>query len=183
MSAILSYTDEQLFVLLHDNNKEAFNSLFSRYRKRLFLEAYSKLQDEDEANDIVQEIFIWLWDKRKTIETPQCVKAYLIKVVRNKCIDQIRKNTSTRGKKQQYTWLADRHTTNTPIENKELGLQLDLAINSISPASRLAFEQLYLHKKSLKEIAEEMNINVQSVKNHIHRALKNLRQNLKHSLS
>lgn len=183
MLVLEGYNDEQLFLLLQSGAKEAFNVVFNRYRKRLLIEAYTRLHDEDEANDIVQEVFSWLWERKNTMEAPQCLKAYLLRVTRNKCVDQIRRNSSARGKKQQYTWLVDTHTTITTIENKELGRQLEIAINNISPASRLAFEQLYLHKKSLKEIAEQMDINVQSVKNHIHRALKNLRENLKHSLS
>ncbi|SFO26430.1 RNA polymerase sigma-70 factor, ECF subfamily [Chitinophaga sp. YR627] len=183
MHALDGYSDEHLFTLLQDDNEIAFNTIFGRYSRRLYMEAYSKLQDEDEGNDIVQEVFCWLWDKRRVLDTPQCLKAYLIQVVRNKCVDLIRKKTSTRGKKQQYIWLADTYTTTSPIETKELGRQLAIAIDSITPASRLAFEQLYLHKKSLKEIADQMEINVQSVKNHIHRALKVLRENLKHSLS
>lgn len=183
MFALEGYNDEQLFLLLQSGSKEAFKVIFDRYRKRLLIEAYSRLQDTEESHDIVQEVFSWLWEKKNILESPQCLKAYLLRVVRNKCVDQIRRNSSTRDKKQQYTWLADTHTTTIAIENKELGRQLDMAISSIPPASRLAFEQLYLHKKSLKEIAEQMDINVQSVKNHIHRALKNLRENLKHSLS
>jgi RNA polymerase sigma-70 factor (ECF subfamily) len=183
MHALDGYNDEQLFRLVQDGNEAAFNTIFNRYRRRLYLEAFSRLQDEDEGNDIVQEVFFWLWHKRSSLEVPQCLKAYLVQVARNKCVDLIRKKSSTRDKKQQYTWLADTHTNNSPIENKELGRQLAHAINNITPASRQAFEQLYLHKKSLKEIADQMDINVQSVKNHIHRALKVLRENLKHSLS
>ncbi|TWW00644.1 RNA polymerase sigma factor [Chitinophaga pinensis] len=183
MHVLDGYSDEQLFALLQDDDEIAFSIIFSRYSRRLYVEAFSKLQDEDEGNDIVQEVFCWLWDKRRVLSTPKCLKAYLIQVARNKCVDLIRKKTSTRGKKQQYVWLVDTFTTTSPIETKELGRQLAIAIDNITPASRQAFEQSYLHKKSLKEIADQMDINVQSVKNHIHRALKVLRENLKHNLS
>lgn len=183
MQHLNSYNDEQLFLLLQGGNEDAFNTLFERYRKRLFLEAFTRLQNEEEANDIVQEVFMWLWKKRSTLDIGNCLKQYLVRVVRNKVVDHIRKSTTVKNHQQQYHWLADTHTTKIPMENKELGQQLSAAINSITPASRLAFEQLYLQDKSLREIAVEMDINVQSVKNHIHRALKMLRKNLKHSLS
>jgi len=183
MEALADYTDEALFELLKQGSEEAFNMLFARYRRRLYMEAYVRLQDEDESNDIVQDVFMWLWNRRTAMGGPQCLKAYLIQIARNKCVDVIRKQTTTRDRKQQYTWLADTHTTTTPMETKELGKLLTAAINNVTPASRLAFEQLYLHRKSLKEIAAHMDINVQSVKNHIHRALKILRANLRHSLS
>jgi RNA polymerase sigma-70 factor (ECF subfamily) len=183
MQNLSSYNDEQLFLLLQANSEEAFNMIFERYRKRLFLEAYSRLQHEEESNDIVQEVFMWLWNKRATLNIGDCLKPYLVRVVRNKVVDHIRKSNSARNHRQHYTWMADTETTKHPIENKELGQQLEDAINSITPASRLAFEQLYLQDKTLREIAVDMDINVQSVKNHIHRALKILRKNLKHSLS
>lgn len=183
MQNLSGYNDEQLFLLLQAGSEEAFNTLFERYRKRLFLEAFTRLQNEEESNDIVQEVFMWLWNKRATLEIGNCLKPYLVRVVRNKVVDYIRKTNTARNHRQHYTWMADTHTENPPIENKELGQQLNDAINNITPASRLAFEQLYLQDKSLREIATEMDINVQSVKNHIHRALKMLRKNLKHSLS
>jgi RNA polymerase sigma-70 factor (family 1) len=183
MDVLDGYNDEVLFKMLQNGSEEAFNTLFVRYRRRLYMEAYSRLQDEDEVNDIVQDVFFWLWDRRKAMQAPQCLKAYLVQIARNKCVDVIRKQSTTRDRKQQYTWLAATHTTTTPMETKELGKLLTAAINNVTPASRQAFEQLYLHRKSLKEIASLMDINVQSVKNHIHRALKILRANLRHSLS
>lgn len=182
MQNFASYNDEQLFLLMQAGSEEAFNTLFDRYRKRLFLEAFTKLQNEEEANDIVQEVFMWLWNKRATLEIGNCLKPYLVRVVRNKVVDLIRKSTSAKNHRNYYTWAADTHTTNSPYETKELGQQLSAAISSITPASRLAFEQLYIQDKSLREIASEMDINVQSVKNHIQRALKVLRKNLKHSI-
>jgi RNA polymerase sigma-70 factor (ECF subfamily) len=183
MHVLGSYNDEQLFQLLRTGNDDAFNTIFDRYRKRLFMEAYRKLQDAEDANDIVQDVFLWLWNKRVVLDCPTNLKAYLVQIVRHKCVDVIRKNTSTRKHKQQYIWVADTSTNITPVENKELRQQLTDAIEMITPASRLAFEELYLHHKSLKEIAGQVGINVQSVKNHIHRALKVLRENLKHDLS
>ena len=184
MHILSNYNDEQLFELLQTGNGDAFNTIFDRYHKRLFMAAYRKLQDAKEANDIVQDVFLWLWNKKETLNAPTNLKAYLVQVVRNKCVDVIRKNTSTRNYKQQYIWqLTTTSANTTPIENKELGQHLTDAIAMITPASRLAFEELYLHQKSLKEIAGEVGINEQSVKNHIHRALKILRENLKHDLS
>lgn len=183
MQQFESYNDEQLFLLLQAGSEEAFKAIFERYRKLLFLQAYSRLQNEEEAYDIVQDVFFWLWTKKSKLEIGNCLKPYLVRVVRNKVVDHIRKSTSAKNHRQYYTWSADTHTTYSAIETKELGEQLSAAISSITPASRLAFEQLYLQDKSLREIASIMEINVQSVKNHIQRALKVLRKNLKHSLS
>lgn len=183
MQMLGSYNDEQLFELLQTGNDEAFNAIFDRYRKRLFMEAYRKLQNEEEAHDIVQDVFLYLWTKKNVLNCPDNLKAYLVKVVHNKCVDVIRKNISTRDYRQQYIWVADTTINITAIENKELRQQLTDAIEMITPASRQAFEELYIHHKSLREIADEVGINVQSVKNHIHRALKILRENLKHSLT
>lgn len=183
MHSFTGYSDVQLFLLLQAGSEEAFNTLFERYRKRLFLEAFTRLQNEEEANDIVQEVFMWLWNKRATLDIGDCLKPYLVRVVRNKVVDHIRKSNSAKNHRDYCTYASDTYTTDSSFETKELGKQLAEAINSITPASRLAFEQLYLQDKSLREIAVEMDINVQSVKNHIQRALKVLRKNLKHNLS
>ena len=183
MHVLDSYNDEQLFCLLQTGSEEAFNAIFNRYNKRLLIEAYARLQNEEEAHDIVQDVYMWLWNKKDSLKVPDNLKAYLAQVVRFKCVDLIRKKTYNRAQKAHYTIIAETSTHFTAIETRELGHELNTAIAMVTPASRLAFEQLYVHKKSLKEIADHMNINVQSVKNHIHRALKSLRENLKHSLS
>lgn len=173
-----SITDEELLHLLKTDSETAFTILFDRYRERLFLEADSRLGDEDAANDVVQEVFIWLWQKRSSIEVQTSLKHYLLQAVRYKCIDNIRQRANTQKRQQQYAYFRETIVNSTNIENIELAGQLNNAINDIAPSSRTAFKMMYIERKTLREIALEMGISVFTVKNHIGNALKKLRKAL-----
>lgn len=175
MSGFNHYTGEQLLILIKDGDKAAYTAFCERYRELLLLGAFKRLHDVDEAKDVVQEIFIWIWVKRSKIDISGGVRAYLRGAVFNRTADLIRKNVRRREQYLEYMSHKDLVIDKDHVESKELGQELTLAIELISPASREAFIKSYLEDKSHKEIASEMNINIQSVKNHIQRALKSLR--------
>lgn len=179
MSALSHYTGEQLLILIKTGDKAAFTLFCERYWEYLLLLAFRRLQNVDEAKDVVQEIFIWIWVKRSTIDISIGVKAYLCGAVFNRTADLIRANVRRRGHNEQYMLLKDVVIDKDYLESKELDKELSLAIEMIAPASREAFKKSFLEDKSLKVIASEMNINLQSVKNHIQRALKALRGSCK----
>lgn len=172
------YSDDQLFLLIQQGSEPAFNMLLERYRGLLFLEACYMLKDTDEAQDVLQEIFVWFWNHRASIQINTTVKAYLKGAVRQGCANMIRKEINRNNRQQIYASLATTITGTSPLEIKELGERLDAAMALISPTSRKAFIMLYVEKKSLKEIAVVLNIKVQTAKNHIQQALKILRQHL-----
>jgi RNA polymerase sigma-70 factor (family 1) len=180
MKLFAQLSDDDLFHLFSNGDENAFTALYERYAAFLFNTAIIKLKDKEEAQEIVQNVFISLWSNKKA--DIQDIRAYLFSAVYNQCNNIIRSNSSVRYHQQQYGQLKERYTTEVPIERKELNQELVAAINMITPGSKEAFIKLYLQRKRLKEIALEMDINVQSVKNHIQHALKTLRGYLKKNL-
>jgi len=173
-------SDECLLAQLKAGDEAAFTELFNKYRSALYLEAYYQLKDHQEAQDIVQNIFTWIWLHKATIPADIPLRQYLFRAVRNKCIDKHRKTKTVSHFTSEYTYTKETGANQIPLETKELSQQLTDAINAISaPASRRAFQLLYQEGKSHKTIALEMGINVQTVKNQISRALKILRGKLK----
>lgn len=170
--------DNELLLLVKDNNETAFSVLFNRYWKRLLLEALNTLSDEAEAGDTVQEVFIWFWQKRGTVVVNNTLRAYLLQAVRNKCLDRIRKRSTIEKRQRQYAYIKETVTTPVPIENMELGIQLNNAISEIGSMSRTAFEMMYIDRKSQKETALEMGISTLTVKTHVRNALRKLRKKL-----
>jgi RNA polymerase sigma-70 factor, ECF subfamily len=180
MKLFTELSDDDLFQLFCNGNENAFTVLYERYAVFLFNTAIIKLKNKEEAQEIVQNVFISVWDSKKSNILD--IKSYLFGAVYNQCSDIIRNNSNTREHQQQYSLLKELYTTEVPIERKELHQELVAAINMITPASKEAFVKLYIQRKRLKEIALEMDINVQSVKNHIQHALKTLRWYLKKNL-
>jgi RNA polymerase sigma-70 factor (ECF subfamily) len=170
--------DDQLLLLMQQGNEAAFAILYQRYLNLLFNKACYHLGDPDEARDVTQEVLIWLWKNGGRVEITTTLKAYLMGAVQQRCADALRKKANRNNRQEVYASLAATITGTSPLETKELGSQLEAALELVAPTSRKAFMLSYIEKMSLKEIAVAMNIQVQTAKNHIHQALKILRQQL-----
>lgn len=172
-------SDEALMDLVKTGDKSAFSALVLRYQPLLFMVACQKLQCEEEARDAVQEIFTWLWLKKGSVEVQSSLRNYLCGAVRNYCLNVVRSQKNSRKRKRQYAYIREIFATPAELENKELNLRLRSAINNIAPASRAVFEMQYLEGFSQKEIAARRGIGLQTVKNQVLTALKELRHSLR----
>lgn len=179
MSNSHNHTGDDLLRQIKNGDEDAFRDFCDKYRKILFIRAKRLLKNEDEAEDVVQEIFLWIWEHRDTIDVSQGIQAWLMGAVRNKTASLVRQQIARRRREKDYVDLRHQFVPeSSSIETEELRVQIDIAINDISPAARQAFILSYLEDKTQKEIAAEMGIKVQSVKNHIHRAVTQLRKKL-----
>jgi RNA polymerase sigma-70 factor (family 1) len=190
MNTTSTYTDEDIMVHLKADNDLALNelalsTLIERYRKLLLMTAFYHLEDHQDAQDIVQDTFICLWSKRKTLEISKGIKSYLTGIVRIKCMDILRSRKRQHETKLRFEQECQSplDTKMTTVEIKELAVHLDTAITNLSPARRNAFIQKYKDQKSTKEIADMMNIQKQAVKNHISEAIRRLRKDLQYVIS
>lgn len=174
-------TDTDLFNACKEGNNLAYARIFDEYHTLLLMKAYYILRHEQEAEDIVQEVFITLWDKKNTIQINTSLKHYLLNATRNKCINRLKQLQRQQKDHALYRYSKDDSTSFVPIENEELSHILSNAISEVTaPASRKAFELVYLEHKNHKEVANEMNITVGTVKLQVSKALKTLRQKLLH---
>ena len=87
-----SFSDQELTSLLKEHDQLAFAEVYRRYWHPLFLHAYKMLNDEDQAKDVIQELFIALWSKIPSTEIRTSLKSYLYVMARNSVINYIRKN-------------------------------------------------------------------------------------------
>src|SRR4051812_17959356 len=85
-------TDGELIELISQNNQEAFDKLYSRYWEKLFLYIAKVIRERDDAQDLVQEIFVSLWLRRKNITTINSLPAYLFTAARYKGLSYIQSN-------------------------------------------------------------------------------------------
>lgn len=172
--------DCQLLKLLQEGTPAAFARVYDRTYKRLFAEAYAHLKTVEESEDLVQEIFIWLWQEREKLEVRTSLTGYLVRIVKYKSIDVLRKREMQQRRRSRFDFLfrEDSMPPMSRMEEHELQQQLNAAIDTISsPQSRFAF-RLYLEEKSGREIASEMGLKVQSVKNLLMHARKVVRRKM-----
>lgn len=167
--------------LLQINNQREFQTIYHQHFNGLANYAYAVLKDKDAAKDVVQDVFLDLWNKRASLEIKTSLEAYLVRAVKFKSIDFIRKDKT----KQQY--VANMTPSTIPITEDNQGedeqrveqkKRLAYAIAQLPTKCRQVFLLSRLNGYTYKEIAAEMDISTKTVENQISRALKLLRQKL-----
>jgi RNA polymerase sigma-70 factor, ECF subfamily len=172
---------------LKRGNPEAFKEVFRLLYPRL--KGYCKLfvTNESEVEDIIQECFITLWDKRETIDIQKRIESFLFVIIRNKCLNFL--------KNQKL------ESENIPPENLRVAelqhlYQLDLAekeeksleemliqsfkesVNTLPEKMREVFVKCKLEGKKQKDVAEELGISIKMVEKQISKAKKQIREQL-----
>lgn len=175
-----TYTDIDLLVLVKDNDHSAFNELFDRYWQKAYQKALARLDDETIAQDIVQEIFINLWQRRSKIQIHSSFESYLYSAVRLRVISHFRSQKVTSLQIQdaiERLGLLDT-ATESLTDYLELERVLEAAVENMPEM----LKQVYLlrtENRSVKEIAEELGIADQTVKNYMGEASRRLREVIK----
>lgn len=176
-------TDRAILIELGKGEEKAFDYLFRKYYKGLCIKANAYVQDLDMAQSLVQDCFVKFWSKRDEAERIENLSAYLSFMVRNRCIDYLRKLESLRILHDSIEYedveieFEDIFTTSS-FEDR-----LRKLIAELPKRSRLAFEYSRFDNLTYSEIAGKMNISNKAVEALIARALKILRKNLEPYLS
>lgn len=173
-----SITESDLIIGLKKNDHDSFQKIFKRYSKPLFQFSLSYLKSNEAAEDVVQEVFIKIWNNRKSIKTDTSFQSYLFTIALN----TIRKyfNKLSKRNKIKHDILIDssKHKSNLDDNPDYQSLldKLDELINRMPEKRRQVFIKKKIEEKSLKEIADELSITTKTVEYHITEAMKFLKQ-------
>jgi len=169
---------------LNEGSHLAFEQLFDRWYEPLCKYAYSILKDMNDAEDVVQKIFCRLWDQRENLSIKSSINSYLYRMVHNESINAAQQKNSHHEHNLNY--ISTMNTANNYVAEQVTANELQLAINkalSVLPSQcRKVFELSRMDQLSYSEIGKELNISINTVENHISKALKILRVELKEFL-
>jgi len=174
----MEISDQILLKDLQNGNQSAYELVFKKYYKALALKAYLMLENEMEAEDLVQNLFISMWEKSQFLSVNTALKAYLFKAVHNQCLICLRKRKTDQQHLDEYT-----HTITLSTEGEILydAANEDLiryALGELPAQRQKAFQLVHLEDKKYKEAATEMGLSVNSVKTHLKLAVKILQEKL-----
>lgn len=157
-----------------------FEALFQINYRPLCASAYRIVQSKDIAEDIVQDVFIKLWEKRNSLTINASLKAYLFQSVVNQSINYNKKyrNAQIRESLFNAAISVDTDTTTEQMDYKETSVRIDTAIKSLPEACRMVFVLSRYEHLSYKQIAEHLQISVKTVESQMTKALKLLRNRL-----
>lgn len=173
--------DYLLWSISNKDDQTAYRSLFEQYYVALCQFARRYIDDQETREDIVQDVFFTIWEKRKTISPTISARNYLVTCVRNLCLNYLR----DQGYKQDYETNIQKRIP-AYVENQddiytlqELRELLDKTLAKLPPEYRLAFEMNRFENKSIEEIAEIMGVSGRTVKRYKSRAIEILKEELK----
>lgn len=167
--------DQELVKLLQRGNAEAFDSLFEVYSSKLFGFAFKYFKNESDAEELVQDVFVKVWENRQALKSEHSFKSYLFTIALN----QIRKYFNKKAASLRYLESLQSDTFSSEqanTDNFEAALQrLNLIIDQMPARRREIFIKSKLEGKSSKEVATELNITPGAVDNQVSEALKFIR--------
>lgn len=179
MSVYQTYTDEELMQSLKNSDEAAFTEIYHRYWRLLFAVAANKLDDLSMAEDLVQDVFTDIWNRRHTIAVNGALRAYLAVAVKYKVIDaRHRRQTATRHETSAAAELPQNHSLEQQVHFDELQHKLALFVAELPEKARLVYQLSREAGYAHRQIAEHLQTTEKNVEYHLYRALKILRVRL-----
>jgi RNA polymerase sigma-70 factor (family 1) len=174
------YTDKDLVVLLKNSDQAAFKEIYNRYNGLLFAYAYKRLQGEEEAKDVIQEVFIGLWENRERFILKTYLSGFLYKSVLHKILNIFKHNRVVRHNllSQALEIDVDSVETDFLIREKDIVALVEKEISVMPPRMREIYELKYRQYMSVKQIASDLNISENTVATQLQRATAHLKNKL-----
>ncbi|PSL23223.1 RNA polymerase sigma factor (sigma-70 family) [Dyadobacter jiangsuensis] len=173
--------DMLLWSAFQNGDRKAFASIYQKYIDELLSYGYRVTSDRQLIRDSVQDLFLHIWVRRGNLAVTDSIKFYLFRSLRNRIIRNLEKHPERLH--ADIGMVAELAEDSNVFESAIFGHdgpsdsyeKLAEAVNRLSPRQREAVQLRYLHGFSLDEIAEMMQMNNQSVRNLLHRAILQLR--------
>jgi len=182
LNEISSFTDKQLFEAVCEGNERAFQHIFTRFYPRMISFAGMMVKSRDAAEEIVQEVFIRLWEQRELLSEVKSPENYLFIVIRNQALNHLRAAAKEQNRREQL-WealqqrVADDSTTLEMLEADQFFEQI---VARLTPQQQLVFRMSRTEGYSHQQIADQLHLSKETVKKHIANSLTQLRSYLKH---
>lgn len=157
-------------------DKHSFEKLFREYFPPLMSFARKILTDEDDAREVVQKVFISLWEKRESIDLTTSLKSYLFTSVHNRSLNVIRDRK--KFSEVEVPEMAGEWDVSAHIESIELEEKIAEALESLPEKCRQIFELSRFDGLKYSEIATQLDLSIKTVENQMSKALKILREKL-----
>lgn len=160
----------------------AYEALFNSYYQPLVGYGRTIIKDAHEAEDIVQQVFISVWEKRSSLEVHTSFRAMLYKAVYNSCLNRIKHTEVRRSYAKEIKLSNSSFFSQEDVQYKELQKKIGEAIDTLPEQCSKIFKMSRYEQLKYQEIADALNLSVKTVENQMGKALKLLRENMKEYL-
>ena len=171
---------QYLLARLHNNDERAFNKLYGTCFRPIYRRIFSLVKDEAIADELVQDLFLKLWQKREDIDPQQSFEAYLFTIAQHLVYDHFRRIAKDKRLTARLLLNATDYYLHSDVllETKESRELLQKAIDQLSPQRRAVFTRCKIEGKTYEEISLELGISVPTVNSHMTQSMKLVREYL-----
>jgi RNA polymerase sigma-70 factor (family 1) len=173
-----AYSDEQLLALLKGSDHEAFTELYNRYWRRLFAAAANQLDHPAEAEELVQDLFLDLWNRRQELVITSSLSSYLSVSVNYKIINRMARRHRERIHLNSLAANVIDHSLEEHLSFAELKERLERILSELPEKCKLVFTLSRTEGLTRRQISRELGIAEKTVESHLTRALRQLRSGL-----
>jgi RNA polymerase sigma-70 factor (ECF subfamily) len=176
----ITNADQQILSELLSGNRKVFEELFRSLYPPLVRFACELLKDKDSSEDLVQEVFVKLWEKRERLQVHTSLKAYLYMAVKNHCLNLIKKEQRLEFLEEDEEVIEWKSTEQTDHRHQTrlLAQHIDQALERLPPRCALIFKMSRFEEKTYQEIADILELSIKTVENQMGKALSMMREYL-----
>lgn len=176
-----SFNDKQLFKEVSEGDERAFRIMYNRYYQRMYSFAAKVVKSPHVAEEIVQEVFIRLWEQRELLCEVKNPDNYVFIVIRNHTYNYLRAVAREQNRREKLWEALQQQVTDegTSLEAEEAELFLEKLLAKLSPQQRKIFRMIREDGFSHQQIADELHLSRDTVKKHVANSLKIFKAHLK----
>ena len=162
----------------------AFDTLYKRYYKKVYLFARGILKSHEDAENIVQEVFVKIWEKRKELDANLSFESFIFTITYNTSISLIRKKISEKSFQEEwYRRMQNTMQVVNEVQYNDLNDRVGKLVCQLPPRRRQVYMMSREEGLTYVEISKRLGISVNTVENHMAASLKFLRQHLQDTLA
>ncbi len=176
----LVQTEDHIIEGLQSGRESAYRQLFERFYRKLVIFAMKYIGDREVARDLVQDLFLGIYESRQSISIQTSLRSYLYSAMKNRCLNHI-KHRAVREKHASmiiHSGKGEDEELEELIETTELEARIFKIVSKLPHRCRHIFILSRVDGKRNREIADDLNLSIRTVETQISKALKSLRDNL-----
>ncbi|WP_316791115.1 RNA polymerase sigma factor [Pedobacter frigoris] len=176
MEAYHANTDRELTVQLKQGDRIAFEQLYLIYSPRIYKKILQLVKNVALAEELLQDVFVKIWEKRELIDTEKSFKSFLYRIAQNLVTDLFRRAALDR--KMMQTFIAESTELYSPFDEAEESYSkaiLEKAMSTLPPQRKRVYTLIKIEGKSYEEVSALLGISVSTVNDHVVKATKTLK--------
>jgi RNA polymerase sigma-70 factor (family 1) len=180
----IHFNEAEALLRLSHGDEASFAAIYNNYAPGLYFKLIKILKSDFLAEDILQDVFLIVWNNREKIDLCKCFQAYLSTIAVNKCYDHLRKLAST-GRLYAKLPLAENYypENDQALISKEESIVLSQTIELLPPKRKLIFKLCKIDGKTYEEVSNQLGISVSTISDHIVKANTFIRSRLYFSIT